>query len=200
MRTLQHSLVRVAAMLAILCSIVVAGPVKAAVVAHTGADGQGCTGGVGAVEVILTNCVVEPTGSASLNKAFQQNVLHRFAVSEIEAGIVVFQETITNQTGTAWTDFHFEFEGVRALTLTDFSLRGRSTEQVEGNMLWLFFDEPVMFGSAFTLSISLEVTGAAYTAFQQPSVSPVPLPAALPLFLAALAGLGFFGWRRRAAV
>lgn len=27
--------------------------------------------------------------------------------------------------------------------------------------------------------------------------SPVPLPAALPLFLAALAGLGLFGWRRR---
>ena len=30
-------------------------------------------------------------------------------------------------------------------------------------------------------------------------VSPVPLPAALPLFLSALAGLGFFGWRRRQA-
>ena len=31
------------------------------------------------------------------------------------------------------------------------------------------------------------------------AVFPVPLPAALPLFLAALAGLGFFGWRRRRA-
>ncbi len=30
-------------------------------------------------------------------------------------------------------------------------------------------------------------------------VTPVPLPAALPLFLSALAGLGFFGWRRRQA-
>lgn len=29
------------------------------------------------------------------------------------------------------------------------------------------------------------------------SVSPVPLPAALPLFLAALSALGFCGWRRR---
>lgn len=28
-------------------------------------------------------------------------------------------------------------------------------------------------------------------------VSPVPLPAALPLFASALAGFGFFGWRRR---
>jgi len=31
------------------------------------------------------------------------------------------------------------------------------------------------------------------------SVSQVPLPAALPLFLAALGGLGLFGWRRRRA-
>ncbi len=30
-------------------------------------------------------------------------------------------------------------------------------------------------------------------------VAPVPLPAALPLFLSALAGLGFVGWRRRTA-
>jgi len=30
-------------------------------------------------------------------------------------------------------------------------------------------------------------------------VNPVPLPAALPLLLAALAGLGLFGWRRRHA-
>ena len=31
------------------------------------------------------------------------------------------------------------------------------------------------------------------------SVQAVPLPAALPLFLAALAGLGLFGWKRRYA-
>ncbi len=30
-------------------------------------------------------------------------------------------------------------------------------------------------------------------------VNPVPLPAALPLFLSALAGLGLLGWRRRQA-
>ena len=30
-------------------------------------------------------------------------------------------------------------------------------------------------------------------------VSPVPLPAALPLFVSALAGLGLMGWRRRQA-
>ncbi len=30
------------------------------------------------------------------------------------------------------------------------------------------------------------------------AVTPVPLPAALPLFLSALAGLGLMGWRRRA--
>lgn len=31
------------------------------------------------------------------------------------------------------------------------------------------------------------------------NIAPVPLPAALPLFLAGLAGLGFVGWRKRAA-
>ena len=35
--------------------------------------------------------------------------------------------------------------------------------------------------------------------FSVASVTPVPLPAALPLFLSALAGLGFVGWRRRQA-
>ena len=31
------------------------------------------------------------------------------------------------------------------------------------------------------------------------TVSPVPIPAALPLFAAALGGLGFVGWRKRKA-
>ena len=35
--------------------------------------------------------------------------------------------------------------------------------------------------------------------FNATAISPVPLPAALPLLLAALAGLGLFGWRRRHA-
>ena len=44
---------------------------------------------------------------------------------------------------------------------------------------------------------SLETDGVAFDdAYTQ--VSAVPLPAALPLFLSALAGLGLMGWRRRA--
>jgi len=33
----------------------------------------------------------------------------------------------------------------------------------------------------------------------QISVSPVPIPAALPLFAAALSGLGLLGWRKKKA-
>jgi len=46
--------------------------------------------------------------------------------------------------------------------------------------------------------IDNEFFGEVYTggrAFN--GVSPVPLPAALPLFLTALAGLGFMGWRKK---
>jgi hypothetical protein len=46
--------------------------------------------------------------------------------------------------------------------------------------------------------IDNEFFGEVYTGVRRfNGVSPVPVPAALPLFLAALAGLGFIGWRRR---
>jgi hypothetical protein len=43
-------------------------------------------------------------------------------------------------------------------------------------------------------------TGAIFVTPLGPAVATTPIPAALPLFLAALGGLGFAGWRRRKAM
>ena len=200
MKILQRRYAALAVTLVILCPLIGAGPVKAAVVMeHTGVDvkGSGCGAGTGAVEVILTRCEFAADGSAIfVAKEFQQIVEHAMRFDGIKAGGVVFQEAITNQTGIAWTDFHFSFDGVSKL---QFEPSVGDRFEIVDNMLWLFFGKPVPSGRTFSLSIVFAVEGTAYKVSQYPTISAVPLPAALPLFLSALAGLGFVGRRRRQA-
>ena len=59
------------------------------------------------------------------------------------------------------------------------------------------FTSAVCTREAWFSSVGGVGSGVTNWTWAVPTVSPVPLPAALPLFLAALGGLSFFGWRRR---
>ena len=53
-------------------------------------------------------------------------------------------------------------------------------------MVKLIYEEEIV-GDGFVIA-SIELEG---------DISAVPVPAALPLFVSALAGMGFLGWRRK---
>jgi len=55
---------------------------------------------------------------------------------------------------------------------------------------WFTYTNPAQFDSYFQASLRLVTVTAAPAAV-------TPIPAALPLFISALGGLGYLGWRRR---
>ena len=64
-----------------------------------------------------------------------------------------------------------------------------------GMVSGLMLDADIFFFSTFHFFTCMEP--GCPTAFNFDTVTAVPLPAALPLFLSALAGLGFMGWRKK---
>jgi hypothetical protein len=56
-----------------------------------------------------------------------------------------------------------------------------------------------LLASEFTIRLSSWNYGLQSLTFQQAAVATTPIPAALPLFASALAGLGVFSWRRKKA-
>jgi hypothetical protein len=114
---------------------------------------------------------VSTTGCDADGKNCQDGWTTRFEVSSASLGAIVFTPPETNFL-TA------EIALANAIT-------GLFTLAVDEAVTFRVFDNPGDYGDNIG-GVSLEV-------------SQVPLPAALPLFLAALAGLGLFGWRRRLA-
>ncbi len=139
---------------------------------------QASSSGVGTLQVALTDTGLSladtgPTGTTA--------ALSRFSINANSEGSSATVESFIRVGGGS-------FEALSSLTGDgDINL----VETIRGVL-----GSGVLFDLRTVITLSYEKLGFA-TADANLSVAPVPLPAALPLFLTALVGLGFVGRQRR---
>ena len=114
-----------------------------------------------------------------------------------------FANTTTNITGTINASgvtplFNFGFsysETDPALGFVPISLSRITASRLRGPALWTAIDG--FFPNFFIDSFNFDALGTPESLSTATSLSPVPVPAAMPLFGTGLAIFGFIGWQRR---
>ena len=150
--------------------------------------------GVTFVDAVVTNTYGARSGATSPNGVTHVN---GFEVSQTDPIEATFSAAVTSVSIAA---FDVGSGGV-ILKAFDAAIGGTLVDSVQasggGDNVILTVSDPNILRVEFSRLTDVAGDGIAFDNFIfEPAVSPVPLPTALPLFLAALASLGFFGWRK----
>ena len=109
----------------------------------------------------------------------------------------IFIGSITNNTGIAWTDFHFEFTDAIILAPINITPLSGQLSGVTGDpsSIWLLLDPPETVG--FSNGQGIIDTSISQDYWLHIAPTAVPVPAAVWLFGSGLIGLIRFAKRRR---
>ena len=156
-------------------------------------NGNGSIGRFGCSEIFTPN-------DCFIDKTYDQIGTMTFIFSTDSAGTFLIGETIFNETGLIWTDFHWSILSDGIATITNVSgidpftgVSGVGTTEVD------IFGGALASGESFFPQIEITVDGGAEIILSQtPTISSVPIPAAAWLFGSSLLGLVGMARRKKA--
>ncbi len=128
----------------------------------------------------------------------QIDQLHISGFSPVPSEAITLEHSVTGDRGSVTLTspyFQLRDDSGTALGSDQFPISGIDLDRFDFNYFTVIlysFDFEKSAGSVFpNVSVSGHLTSL--------TVAPIPLPAALPLFVSALGGLGLVGWRKKRA-
>jgi len=176
------------------------GGAQATIVGHNGTVGS-TPPGSGAVDVALNCTPIAAAAGDICTKDFGELATHSMTV--VYPGGANLQETIVNNSGTPWTDFHFAISGGQFTDTGFLNLPDGVTADVSPTPTTidlLFQGGTIGIGQSFEFSMFLGgVNTGEFTAVitQEPTVA-APEPASMMLLGGGLVGLALLRFRARA--
>lgn len=187
-------------------ALVWAAPADATILEHNGSQ-TSTPPGTGDVNVDLTCNDVSIGGSNCTKNFFEFGVDHVLVLETDGYGNGQLSETIVNDTGVPWTDFHFIIDPEFGAPLDTFSLIAETAPtngpMRMGNDVWLIFETPVLDEESFSIDFEFsgDVRGNTNDTFQiqitQFPTFETPVPGTLGLAAAGLGGLAALRRRKR---